>query len=88
MRADLTFTALAYESNRYRLTRLVAKATRMLHRPNTRVQETMNDAFKWFGCSKPGAAAMSRKRSAVRQAVLHEDPQSIKVQTFAITRLG
>jgi hypothetical protein len=33
MRADLTSTALAYESNRYRLTRLVAKATRMLHRP-------------------------------------------------------
>jgi hypothetical protein len=55
MRADLTFTALAYEANRYRLTRLIAKATRMLHRPNTRVQDTMNDAFKWFGCSKPGA---------------------------------
>ena len=55
MRADLTFTALAYEANRYRLTRLVAKATRILHRPNTRVQDTMNDAFKWFGCSKPGA---------------------------------
>jgi hypothetical protein len=55
MRADLTFTALAYEANRYRLTRLVAKATRILHRPNTRVQDTMNDAFKWFGRSKPRA---------------------------------
>jgi hypothetical protein len=56
MRAELAFMALAHESNRYRLTRLVAKATRMLHRPNTRVQDTMNDAFKWFGCAKPGAA--------------------------------
>ena len=55
MRADLTFMALAHESNRYLLTRLIAKATRKLHRPNTRVQDTMNDAFKWFGCSKPGA---------------------------------
>jgi hypothetical protein len=43
MRAELAFMALAHESNRYRLTRLVAKATRMLHRPNTRVQDTMND---------------------------------------------
>ena len=43
MRTDLAFTALAFESNRYRLTRLVARATRMLHRPNTRVQDTMND---------------------------------------------
>jgi hypothetical protein len=76
--------ALAHESNRYLLTRLIAKATRKLHRPNTRVQDTMNDAFKWFGCSKPGAAAMSRKRSAIRQAVLHEDAQSIKVQTFLL----
>ena len=51
----LNVCALAYESNRYRLTRLVANATRKLHRPNTRVQHTMNDVFKWFGRSKPGA---------------------------------
>ena len=46
MRADLTFMALAGESNRYQLTKSVAKVTRMLHRPNTRVQHTMNEAFK------------------------------------------
>ena len=55
MRADLTSMALAHVSNRYLLTQLIAKATRKLHRPNTRVQDTMNDAFKWFGCSKPRA---------------------------------
>jgi hypothetical protein len=55
MRADLTFMALAYESNRFLLTRLIAKATRKLHRPNTRVQDTMNDVFERFGSSKPGA---------------------------------
>jgi hypothetical protein len=59
MRADLTFRALADESNRYELTKSVAKATRMLHRPNTRVQDTMNEAFKWLGCFKPGAAEAS-----------------------------
>jgi hypothetical protein len=55
MRADLTFMALAHESNRYLLIRLIAKATRKLHRPNTRLQDTMNDAFERFGCSKPRA---------------------------------
>jgi hypothetical protein len=74
MRADLTFTALAYESNRYRLTKLVAKATRMLHRPNTRVQDTMNDAFKWFGCSKPGADRRAPEAASSSQAVLHDAP--------------
>jgi hypothetical protein len=52
MRADLGLIALAHESNRYLLTRLIAKATRKLHRPNTRVQDTMNYAFERFGCSK------------------------------------
>jgi hypothetical protein len=31
----------------------------MLHRPNTRVQDTMNEAFKWLGRFKPGAAKAS-----------------------------
>jgi hypothetical protein len=52
MRADLTFMALANESNRYLLTQLIAKATRKLHRPNTRLQDTMNDVFERFGCSQ------------------------------------
>ena len=55
MRADLTLMALAHESNRYLLTQLIAKATRKLHRPNTRLQDTMNDVFEWFGSSKPSA---------------------------------
>ena len=55
MRADLTLMALAHESNRYLLTRLIAKATRKLHRPNTRLQDTMNDVFERFGRSKPRA---------------------------------
>jgi hypothetical protein len=72
MRADLTFMALAHESNRYLLTRLIAKATRKLHRPKTRLQDTTNDAFERFGCSKPGAARRAAEAPAVPKAVLHD----------------
>ena len=76
MRADLTFTALAHESNRYQLTTSVAKVTRMLHRPNTRVQDTMNEAFKWLGCFKPGAAepSITQKNSSVPPPAPPRDP--------------
>jgi hypothetical protein len=46
MRTELTFKALASMPNRYQLVQLAAKATRALHRPNTRVQDTMNDALE------------------------------------------
>jgi hypothetical protein len=57
MRADLAFKALARESNRYLLCRVVATATRKLHRPNTRVQETMNDALERLSGSSPTVVA-------------------------------
>jgi hypothetical protein len=83
MRADLTFTALAGESNRYQLTKSVAKVTRMLHRPNTRVQDTMNEAFKWLGCFKPGAAeaSITRKASSVRPPAPRHDPAFDHIQS-------
>ena len=49
MRSELIFKALVYESNRYQLCRLIAKGTRKLHRPNTRLQETANDVLERFG---------------------------------------
>ena len=55
MRAELTFKALARDSKRYQLCRMAAAATRKLHRPNTRLQDTMNDVFERFSCSKPRA---------------------------------
>ena len=64
MRADLTFMALAHESNRYLLTRLIAKATRKLHRPNTRLQDTMNDVFERFSRSKPRADRRAAEASS------------------------
>jgi hypothetical protein len=76
MRADLTFVALAGESNRYLLTKSVAKVTRMLHRPNTRMQDTMNEAFKRPGRFKPGAAesSITRKDPSVPPPAPPHDP--------------
>ena len=57
MRSNLVFGAMAYVSNRYLLTRLASKATRKLHRPNTRIQETMNEVLERFGRATPIAGA-------------------------------
>jgi hypothetical protein len=53
MRSELVFNALVHESNRYKLVRLVAKGTRKLHRPNTRIQETMNEVLEHFSATFP-----------------------------------
>jgi hypothetical protein len=45
MRSELVFGAIAYVSNRFLLTKLASKATRKLHKPNTRIQDTTNDVF-------------------------------------------
>jgi hypothetical protein len=45
MRSDLVLRAMAHVSNRFLLAKLTATATRKLHRPNTRIQGTMNDVL-------------------------------------------
>ena len=45
MRSDRVFDALHTLRNRYMLCQLASKATRKFHRPNTRIQETMNEVF-------------------------------------------
>ena len=45
MRSDLVFEALHTLRNRYMLCQLASKATRRFHRPNTRIQETMNEVL-------------------------------------------
>ena len=67
MRAELTFKVLARESNRYLLCRMIATATRKLHRPNTRVQETMNDALARLGGSSPTGVAAVPEPASVQQ---------------------
>jgi hypothetical protein len=49
MRSNLIHDALTTVENRYLLCQLVSKATRKFHKPNTRIQETMNDVFARVG---------------------------------------
>lgn len=49
MRSNLIHDALTTVQNRYLLCQLVSKATRKFHKPNTRIQETMNDVFVRVG---------------------------------------
>jgi hypothetical protein len=53
MRSELIFGAMTHVANRYLLTKLAAKATRKLHRPNTRIQDTTNDALMYFSRCSP-----------------------------------
>jgi hypothetical protein len=54
MRSELIFGALTHVSNRYQLCQLASKATRKLHKPNTRLQDTTNDVLFRFRSSNPG----------------------------------
>jgi hypothetical protein len=57
MRSDLVFGALSHVSNRYQLCQLASKATRKLHKPNTRLQDTTNEVLGRFQTTNPGALA-------------------------------
>jgi hypothetical protein len=53
MRSDLIFGALTHVNNRYELCQLASKATRKLHKPNTRLQDTTNEVLDRFKESIP-----------------------------------
>ncbi len=57
MRSERVFAAMAYVPNRFLLVKLAAKATRKFHRPNTRIEETMNDVLVRFSEVNPIAGA-------------------------------
>src|ERR1700751_2571405 len=54
-----------------------------LHRPNTRVQDTMNETFKWLGRFKPRAAkaTITRKDSSVLLPAPFPDPSFDQIQS-------
>jgi hypothetical protein len=70
MRSNLIHDALRSVQNRYMLCQLASKATRKFHRPNTRIQETMNDVLGRFGQSREVAMVEQPERfaSAERRA--------------------
>ena len=52
MRSDLIYESLKPVTNRYMLCQLVSKATRKFHKPNTRIQDTMNDVLVRVGSAE------------------------------------
>jgi hypothetical protein len=59
MRSDLVFGALSHVSNRYQLCQLASKATRKLHKPNTRLQDTTNEVLVRFHTIDPAQAIVA-----------------------------
>jgi len=59
MRSELIFGALTHVSNRYQLCQLASKATRKLHKPNSRLQDTTNEVLYRFRTANPGTAPVA-----------------------------
>jgi len=70
MRSDLIFGALTHVTNRYELCQLASKATRKLHKPNTRLQDTTNEVLDRFRETVPMSA--TSQPSAARSATIEE----------------
>lgn len=66
MRSNLIYGALTHVKNRYQLCQLASKATRKLHKPNTRLQDTMNDVLVHFRTENP-LARLVRQTEIVRK---------------------
>ena len=72
MRTELIYDALRTVQNRYLLCQVASKATRKFHKPNTRIQETMNEVFERFAESEsptrlvaqPELVAEAQRRAA------------------------
>ncbi len=81
MRSELVFAAMAHVPNRFLLTKLAASATRKFHRPNTRVEETVNDVLVRFrdvkrvpGTRKSGNLQPNRQRERARPLYIDRTP--------------
>lgn len=72
MRSELIYPAVKTVNNRYMLCQVASKATRKFHKPNTRIQETMNEVLNRFASSlapetlmsEPEVLAQTQKRAA------------------------
>ena len=83
MRSELIFAAMAHVPNRFLLTRIAAKATRKFHRPNTRIEETVNDVLVRFKQTSPISAAQKSSNVQTLRPVEKDNSRSID-QTQAV----
>ena len=76
MRSDLIYGALTHISNRYQLCQLASKATRKLHKPNTRLQDTTNEVLERFHQTSPMALS-GHEMNVVPEQVSQTAPRSV-----------
>ena len=67
MRSNKVFEALQTMPNRYMLCQLASKATRKFHRPNTRIQETMNEVLDRISDAQSMQAADEKPSEVTEQ---------------------
>jgi len=67
MRSDLIYEALDTVQNRYLLCQLASKATRKFHRPNTRIQDTMNDVLVRVGHARQAGEVITAPKDLVAE---------------------
>jgi hypothetical protein len=67
MRSDLIYDALDTVQNRYLLCQLASKATRKFHRPNTRIQDTMNDVLVRVGHARQPEEVITAPKDLVAE---------------------
>jgi ABC-type sulfate transport system substrate-binding protein len=60
MRSEKIFPAVKTVTNRYTLCQLAAKATRKFHKPNTRIQDTMNEVLDKVAAAAEPETIMGR----------------------------
>ena len=71
MRSDLVFEAIYHVPNRYQLCQLASKATRKMHRPNTRVPDTANHVLSSIVFNfRSGHAVQACKMRSAKDASL------------------
>ena len=69
MRSQLVYDALTYVPNRFQLVRAASKVARELHRPGTRIQDTMNDVFGRFKHANPVVHPMPNRNPMDSQSL-------------------
>ena len=74
MRSELVFKAMADVPNRFLLTKVVAKATRQMHVPGSRIQNTTNDILARFGRSNPLEGLQPIDQPTIRVRTSKPDP--------------
>src|SRR5947209_6933254 len=93
MRSDLIFGALTHVTNRYELCQLASKATRKLHKPNTRLQDTTNEVLDRFKdtipMDEPNEAVVEHvhvqdRRAASRAASILQEPAACGSKTLSL----